>query len=259
MPGFPYFNGCLKHYGVKALFLIMLVVLSGCGGMVAGESDRINLPFITNNQSTEEAILPDAGIADTTSSQTGLPIISNQNERVEYTNLPMITNKFQTLDKLNLPIITNETSLYREGILLFTTVEQAESPGTGEMYELSEPGFAIIDSPEAASSLDPYVSTYTSKYLQSMDYDNHFSVVVFSGKKPTSGHVIYVDTLVREGNTIYVEVQTVVPEPGSVLNDTDTSPYHAVDVIKVGEWGKVVMFYLIIDGVGTASRDQLIR
>jgi len=82
---------------------------------------------------------------------------------------------------------------------------------------------------------------------------------VFNGRKTTLGYEIFVNLIFRENYTVYIDAQTIEPGPDSLQPDLVSSPYHLVVVEKVGDWGRMVTFNLIVDGEVFAFIDKFIR
>ena len=131
--------------------------------------------------------------------------------------------------------------------LTFETIEQKEWAGTGQSYEAREPGSIVISSLQDIANLDKLVTDEAMTQLQELDYDNYFVLVVFQGRKPTTGYRVQIDHITRTGKIINVYTQFLEPKPDEAKADAITSPYHLVQVQKIGEWGQEISFQVIVN------------
>lgn len=257
------------------LFLLTPLVLGGCQAIQERDLQTINLPIISNAEPGEEQDRDLSGDRETElgnlpgtvttprivdlQGHTNLPIITNEYSTRSDQDPTLVTADLESLKVLNLPIITNQSILYDKGRLLFTTIEKISLLDNAQLYSSEQPGFAIIDSEEDAVSLGGLVSDGTRDWLEALDYERQFAMVVFAGIKPALEYGVTVDTLLRKDNTVYIETMLEEPESGAPVTQVISSPYHAIEIPKVGDWGQEITFYLVIDGDVVASQDRLIR
>lgn len=257
------------------LLILVLLVLGSCQGIQEVDLETINLPLISNAESGVEGDRDFSGADDADlGNEPGAVLTPTVAELQGHINLPIITNEyttrsdqdptvvvsdFESLKLLNLPIITNQSSLYDKGHLLFTTVERISLLDNAQLYSSEQPGLAILDSEEDAAALGGLVSDAARDWLEALDYERQFALVVFAGLKPAMEYGVTVDTLLRKDNAVYIEAILVEPDPGVPITPVISSPYHAIEIPKVGDWGQEITFYLVIDGEIVASLDRLIR
>lgn len=133
-----------------------------------------------------------------------------------------------------------------QGISLpFETIEQQESPGTGEPYETTEPGIRMVTSAEEIDALNGWISVEAQAQLQNVNYEQYVVLAVFQGLKPTTRYSVEIKRITRLGDTVNVHVQFQEPKPNEMSGDAITSPYHVVQMQKVGEWGQDITYQLV--------------
>jgi protease stability complex PrcB-like protein len=141
----------------------------------------------------------------------------------------------------------------QEADLPFETIEQKEWAGTGQAYEALEPGLMVFTLTEQLDSLTPWITENAKAKLLAVDYDKYFILVVFQGKKSTTGYGVDINRIARLENAVNVYAQFQVPKPDEAKADAITSPYQLVQVQKVGTWGQEVRFNLIVEDVTVTS------
>ncbi len=141
----------------------------------------------------------------------------------------------------------------QETDLPFETVEQKLKADLGPPYEGREPGLMVIARPEEVANLDDWVTEDAKTQLQMLDYDAHFALAVFQGWKPTDGYSIQVERITRQGDKVTVYVRLQEPQPDREKRDIETSPYHLVQMQKVGAWAGDVTFNVVADGAVITS------
>lgn len=141
----------------------------------------------------------------------------------------------------------------QETDLSFETIEQRDASGTRQIYQDKQPGLIVITTLEEVANLDALVTPETQARLQSLNYDADFVLAVFQGWKPTDGYDIQVEriTHLRDKVTVFVRLQE--PPPDRKKNDIVTSPYHLVQVQKVGTWDGDATFNVVVNGTVIAS------
>jgi hypothetical protein len=147
----------------------------------------------------------------------------------------------------------------RETELPFEMIEQADWGNAGSAYEAKEPALVVVAQPVEADRLDDWITLHAQTYLQNLDYETYFAIVVFQGWKPTSGYNVQIDRIARRGNIINVYVQFREPKPEEAKASEATSPYHLVRVRKVGAWDQDITFNLIVDEVVVTSLSHYVR
>ena len=122
------------------------------------------------------------------------------------------------------------------------------SRGLGDVYKRQ-----VITTLEEVANLDARVTPEAQARLQSLNYDADFVLAVFQGWKPTDGYDIQVEriTHLRDKVTVFVRLQE--PPPDRKKNDIVTSPYHLVQVQKVGTWDGDATFNVVVNGTVIAS------
>jgi hypothetical protein len=146
----------------------------------------------------------------------------------------------------------------QEADLPFETIEQKEWAGTGQSYEAFEPGLMVFTQTEQLDILNPWITQDAQTKLLAVDYDQYFVVVVFQGKKPTTGYGVDVNRIAQLENGVNVYAQFHEPKPDEAKADAITSPYQLVQVQKVGAWGQAVRLNLIVEDVTVASISSFI-
>lgn len=137
--------------------------------------------------------------------------------------------------------------------LPFETIEQRDASGTGQIYKDKQPGLIVITTLEKVANLDALVTSEAQARLQSLNYDAYFVIAVFQGWKPTDGYDIQVERITHLGEKVTVFVRLQEPPPDRKKNDIVTSPYHLVQVQKVGTWARDVTFNVVVNGTVIAS------
>ncbi len=132
----------------------------------------------------------------------------------------------------------------KETNLPFETIEQKEWAGTDHAYEAREPGVMVVAQPEEITALNKWITEDAEAQLQKIDYKVYFVLVVFQGRKPTTGYSIQVDQLTRLEDTVNIKARFSEPKPNEEKSPEVTSPYHLVRVQKVGTWGRNITFNL---------------
>ena len=136
----------------------------------------------------------------------------------------------------------------QETDLPFETIEQKLKADLGPPYEGREPGLMVIARPEEVANLNDWVTEDAKARLQTLDYDAYFGLIVFQGWKPTFGYGIQVERIASLEDEVTVLVQLKEPRPDEEKADTVTSPYHLVQVQRVGAWARDVTFNMVAEG-----------
>jgi hypothetical protein len=146
----------------------------------------------------------------------------------------------------------------KETDLPFETIEQRDASGTGQVYKDEKPGLIVITAPEEATNLDALITSEAQARLARLSYDEYFVIAVFQGRKPTTRYGVQIERIARQGSKVTVYAQFSEPKPDEEKAPEETSPYHLIQVQKVGTWGQEVTFELIVKGSIVASVSQYI-
>jgi len=139
----------------------------------------------------------------------------------------------------------------QEEELSFETIEQADySP----RYEDREPGLVIIASADEADQLDGWISPEALEQLRELDYERFFAVVAFLGWQPTGHEGIHIERVVRQGDEVFLYASVGRPKGTTEV----TSPYHLIQVQKMGRWSTSINFALVVEKTTVASQSHYI-
>ena len=136
----------------------------------------------------------------------------------------------------------------QETSLPFETIERKDWVSTGQVYKAREPGVIVIARPEDVTSLNNWVTEDAKAQLQTLDYTTYFALAVFQGWKGTDGYSIQIERITRQEDNVTILVLLQEPRPDERKNDIVTSPYHLVQVQKVGVWDRNITFTVVEDG-----------
>jgi hypothetical protein len=142
--------------------------------------------------------------------------------------------------------------------LPFQTIEQRDASGSGQVHQVKQPALVVVTTPEEAINLDSLVTSEAQTQLKNLNYDAYFAIAVFQGWKSTDGYGIQIERITHLGDDVTVFVQLQEPPPDRKKNDIVTSPYHLVQVQKVGAWARSVTFNVLADGTAIASVSHII-
>jgi hypothetical protein len=145
---------------------------------------------------------------------------------------------------LLLPLIT--ACQPKEQDLAFETIAQSDIIN----YREEKPALLVIAKADEINPLvqnvlaeDPALTTQ----LRQLDYDRVFAILVFQGRKGSTGYIVTVRQITRQGNQVTVKAEFVEPSLGTFIKPAFTSPYHLVAVSKQGKWGQQIRFVLMTD------------
>jgi len=155
-----------------------------------------------------------------------------------------------------LPLFELSACKFQQNDLPFETIAQDDWGNSGHAYEAQEPALAVIAQPAEVADLDGWITSDAQTQLQTLDYDAYFALIVFQGWKPSTGYSVQVNRITREENTVRVYAQFQEPKPDEAKADEATSPYHLVQVQKVGTWGEDVTFNLVVNGTAIVSASR---
>ena len=136
------------------------------------------------------------------------------------------------------------------GQLRFANIEQkADSGYMGqEQYSALEPGLVVIASREAADQYGVLFSESARKSLRQLNFDRQVALAVFQGWKFTPGYGVEILSVERDGSQVKVTANFDHPEKKQSANDRVTSPYHLVQIWKLGLWSDDMQYELLVDG-----------
>jgi len=137
----------------------------------------------------------------------------------------------------------------RETELLFESIEQRQTAGTGKLYESEKPGLMIIAQPEGLTQVNDLVTASARAQLEKMDFDTYFAVIAFLGWQPNSHEGVRIEHITRRAHEVSILAR--FGRPGG--SDVVTSPYHLVKVRKEDAWDEVIEFTLRVQGTVVAS------
>lgn len=72
-----------------------------------------------------------------------------------------------------------------------------------------------------------------------VDFSKYTVIAVFMGEFPTGGYDIEVKNIIEHEDKIVVVVKKTSPEPGAIVTQAFTQPYH---IVKIGKTNKPVVF-----------------
>ena len=88
-------------------------------------------------------------------------------------------------------------SKQKKGVkLVFETIEQKATSGTGQFYEAREPILIVISRREEAEDLSELITDEAIAKLEMLDFSSYFELLVLQGWKPTSGYSVFVILLI---------------------------------------------------------------
>jgi len=95
-----------------------------------------------------------------------------------------------------------------------------------------EPSFVVAASPEELAYYKEMLAPADLKGVFQIDLTEYFVIVAFQGSKATGGYAIEVRHIGQSGDRITVTLYVTERRPGEMVDQTGTSPYHAVKVAK---------------------------
>jgi len=234
--------------GLFILGVLILAGLSSCRGEPTPVTDYTNLPLVIQSNPTKDGsnlplIIDDALPTE----EYNLPLIINKSDSPEEISQPLATAASDSSLETHLPIIAQGKILSDMTPLAFKTIEQMDFAGTGQMYQNNQPTVLIFSSFEDVLSINGLVTEDAIDQLAALDYDTHFSLIVFDGLKPALGYGIEVIQAIRDDGSLYVDARRTEPEPGSTPTGLQSSPYHLIAVEKGSNWEGNVTFVLLIN------------
>ena len=135
----------------------------------------------------------------------------------------------------------------------FQTIEQRDASGSEQAHQDKQPALVVVTTPEEATNLASLVTSEAQTQLKNLNCSAYFVIAVFQGWKPTDGYGVQVERITHLRDKVAVFVRLQEPPPDRKKNDIVTSPYHLVQVQKVGTWARNVTFNVLADGTAIAS------
>lgn len=136
----------------------------------------------------------------------------------------------------------------KERNLAFEIIGPTDWSGEIHSYDIKEPVFTIISSLNEIESIKDFVSESTFIKLNKLNFEENFVIIVFQGKKPTSGYSVKITQVTRSDSIINVYAQFLEPKPNEAKVDEISSPYQVIQVMKKSKnWGQEFIFNLIVD------------
>jgi hypothetical protein len=126
-------------------------------------------------------------------------------------------------------------------------------PEAEGQYEGRSPRLAIVSSQDDVASVESDLLSRHREQLSEVDYSKRFAVIVYQGRKSTTGYLVEVIRVIRHQDTIYVCSQFHEPRLGQPVGGMVTSPYYILQVEKSETLGGEFTFVL------TDNQEELIR
>ncbi len=114
----------------------------------------------------------------------------------------------------------------KETELPFETIERSDY---GD-YPIREPRLILITAPQEIDQVEGLITQEALDRLAELDFGQYFAIAVFRGRRASSGYDVIIERLVRKNDTIIVYTQFWEPSPYWEVLDTETSPYHLIEV-----------------------------
>ena len=152
------------------------------------------------------------------------------------------------------PIQPLPTPLPTPAVLSFETIG-AGQPLTNEgTWTDPEPGLLVIATPEDVVAVARYVSDEALLQLEAVDFTQDLALLVFYGWEPTLRYDFAVSNVVREQTQV-----SVIAEAGHISGDSAvSSPYHLIELRKIGVWDETFVFALDFDGAQSVTVSKFI-
>ncbi len=98
---------------------------------------------------------------------------------------------------------------------------------SGSYSQQAEPRFEFVTT---QAEWAPLWDRTSRGPIPEVDFSRESVLAVFMGQRPTGGHAIRVEQVVREGQRLTVEVLLQAPGPDCMTTQALTQPYHLVAV-----------------------------
>lgn len=107
-----------------------------------------------------------------------------------------------------------------------------EDLARGQYAAVDEPAYLVIGNSEDFAELWHHMHQGQSAEppLPTVDFSRRMVLAVFQGQRPSGGHSIIVEDVVRRGDHLRVTVSKTVPSENDMVTMALTSPYHLVVV-----------------------------
>jgi len=168
-------------------------------------------------------------------------------------------SRYHSLGTLLLFVLVAFMGLSGCGLPIIGTPLPTETLGEGPIssYQDSKPSLTVIaraaEVADVESLFQPLYHSDTLSQLRAVDYNTYFVIIGFQGLKGHGGYSVQIQHVTRTDSEVYVYAQFSEPPPGQGLVEVETSPYHAVKVLKQDRWGREVTFNLVLSGSVVAS------
>ncbi len=160
-----------------------------------------------------------------------------------------------TLEPRPTPTPFDLTSLPEDATALpWETIEATSWGG----YRKDTPALLVISTADEIAYAVPVVSQETKAELENLDFSKAFALIAFQGLKSSTGYKIEIRAVVRQADEIAVYAYFVSPRPGEPVGPSETSPYHAIEVLKESNWADEFTFILYDDDLPVAETKHFI-
>ncbi len=132
----------------------------------------------------------------------------------------------------------------KETELPFETIEQWN---LGAGHEDKESVVIVGSDAADVEELEDLITPTKLDQLRALNWDTHFVLAIFQGWKPSTGYKAQIQRITRQGDTVTIYAQFQDPKPDEETSDVATSPYHLVQVQKVGTWKQDIAFNLVVN------------
>ena len=123
-------------------------------------------------------------------------------------------------------------SLVRSGeSLVWDEVASTES-GWAAFESQDTPRLAVITTAEETGAIQASIMPSHIKQIMTTDFSAYTVVIVFQGRKPSTGYSVQIDEVRRDGTQIAVYAKFNNPPKGTPLGQIFTSPYCILRIEK---------------------------
>jgi len=126
-------------------------------------------------------------------------------------------------------------------------------------YRQEEPAFVIAVSTEELAYYKEMLAPADLKGVFKIDFTRYFVIVAFQGEKATGGYAIEVRSIVQTGDRVTVILHVTERQPGKMVDQAVTSPFHVVKVAQANMPRRGELeFVFVEDGQQLARQTQVI-
>ena len=97
------------------------------------------------------------------------------------------------------------------------------------------------------NTVDEWADVFEKPPPPEMDFSNTTIIAVFMGRRSTGGFGIEVKEIIDTGFLVVVRVEQTSPGKGCILAQVITSPFHVVEVDKIGKGVRFDTFFRTIE------------